>query len=86
MVFGALFVEFIRLNWAPDLVHLFSRLTTVQVNTRAPGSPLVIYGTRPACSCSFAAPAGAAGLCGKARPPEGRCLLFRVSEAYSRHS
>jgi branched-chain amino acid transport system permease protein len=61
MVFGALFVEFIRLNWAPDLVHLFSAVTTVQVNTRAPGSPLVIYGA-VLLLVLFAAPAGAAGL------------------------
>ena len=40
MVFGALFVEFIRISWAPSLVHLFTRVTTVHVNTHAPGSAL----------------------------------------------
>lgn len=61
MVFGALFVEFIRLTWAPDLVHLFSRITTVHVDTRAPGSPLVIYGA-VLLLVLFAAPSGVAGL------------------------
>ncbi len=61
MVFGALFVEFIRISWGPALVHLFSRVTTINVNTHAPGSPLVIYGAI-LLLVLFAAPAGVAGL------------------------
>ncbi len=61
MVFGALFVEFIRTSWAPDLVRVFTRVTTVHVNTHAPGSPLVIYGL-VLLLVLFAAPAGAGGL------------------------
>lgn len=64
MVFGALFVEFIRISWGPALVHLFSRLTTVQVDTHAPGSSLVIYGVL-LLLVLFAAPAGVAGLLGR---------------------
>ena len=61
MVFGALFVEFIRISWGPGLVHLLSRITSVGVNTHAPGSPLVIYGL-VLLLVLFAAPAGIAGL------------------------
>ena len=61
MVFGALFVEFIRISWGPALVHTFSRVTTVHVDTHAPGSPLVIYGIL-LLLVLYAAPAGAAGL------------------------
>ncbi len=61
MLFGALFVEFIRISWGPGLVHLFSRVTSVTVNTHAPGSPLVIYGG-VLLLVLFVAPAGIAGL------------------------
>jgi branched-chain amino acid transport system permease protein len=61
MVFGALFVEFIRISWAPSLVHLFTKVTTVRVNRDAPGSPLVIYGI-VLLLVLFIAPSGAAGL------------------------
>ena len=61
MVFGALFVEFIRTSWAPSLVHLFTAVTTLHVNRNAPGSPLVIYGI-VLLLVLFVAPAGAAGL------------------------
>ncbi len=61
MVFGALFVEFIRISWAPALVHAFGRITTVHVSTHAPGSPLVIYGVLLLLAL-YAAPAGVAGL------------------------
>ena len=61
MVFGALFVTFIKNSWAPSLVHLFSRVTTVHVDTHAAGSSLVIYGI-VLLLVLFAAPSGAAGL------------------------
>ena len=61
MVFGALFVEFIRTTWAPALVRAFTRVTTVHVNTHAAGSPQVIYGL-VLLLVLFAAPAGAGGL------------------------
>jgi len=61
MVFGALFVEFIRISWGPGLVHLLNRVTTVHINTHAPGSPLVIYGL-VLLLVLFAAPSGVAGL------------------------
>jgi branched-chain amino acid transport system permease protein len=61
MVFGALFVEFIRTSWAPSLVHVFTGVTTLHVNRNAPGSPLVIYGII-LLLVLFVAPAGAAGL------------------------
>jgi branched-chain amino acid transport system permease protein len=59
MVFGALFVEFIRISWAPALLGLVSHLH--HLNTRAPGSPLVVYGV-VLLLVLFAAPAGVAGL------------------------
>lgn len=59
MVFGALFVEFIRITWGPALLDLVSSVH--HVNTRAPGSPLVIYGV-VLLLVLYAAPAGAAGL------------------------
>ena len=42
MLFGALFVEFIRLTWGPALLDLFSKVH--HVDTHAPGSGLVVYG------------------------------------------
>jgi|tagenome__1003787_1003787.scaffolds.fasta_scaffold20959142_4 branched-chain amino acid transport system permease protein len=59
MVFGALFVEFIRITWGPALLDLFSNVH--HVNTRAPGSSLVVYGV-VLLLVLFIAPAGAAGL------------------------
>ena len=59
MVFGALFVEFIRISWGPAV--LAQRLTRAHVNRGAPGSPLVIYGI-VLLLVLFVAPAGAAGL------------------------
>jgi len=59
MVFGALFVEFIRITWGPALLDLFSSVH--HVNTRAAGSSLVVYGV-VLLLVLFIAPAGAAGL------------------------
>ena len=59
MVFGALFVEFIRITWGPWLLDLFSHVH--HLNTRAPGSSLVVYGV-VLLLVLYAAPAGIAGL------------------------
>ncbi|HEX4680278.1 MAG TPA: branched-chain amino acid ABC transporter permease [Gaiellaceae bacterium] len=59
MVFGALFVEFIRITWGPALLDLFSQIH--HINTRAPGSSLVVYGV-VLLLVLYVAPAGAAGL------------------------
>jgi branched-chain amino acid transport system permease protein len=59
MVFGALFVEFIRITWGPALLDLVSQAH--HINTRAPGSSLVVYGV-VLLLVLYAAPAGAAGL------------------------
>jgi branched-chain amino acid transport system permease protein len=59
MVFGALFVEFIRITWGPALLDLFSHVH--HINTRAPGSSLVVYGL-VLLLVLYVAPAGAAGL------------------------
>ena len=59
MVFGALFVEFIRITWGPWLLDLFSHVH--HVNTRAPGSSLVVYGV-VLLLVLYVAPAGVAGL------------------------
>jgi branched-chain amino acid transport system permease protein len=59
MLFGALFVEFIRISWGPSLLDLASHVH--HLNTHAPGSPLVIYGI-VLLLVLFAAPAGVAGL------------------------
>jgi branched-chain amino acid transport system permease protein len=59
MIFGALFVEFIRITWGPALLDLFSRVH--HINTRAPGSSLVVYGV-VLLLVLYAAPSGAAGL------------------------
>jgi branched-chain amino acid transport system permease protein len=73
MLFGALFVEFIRISWGPALLHLFSSVH--HIDTRAPGSGLVVYGV-VLLLVLYAAPAGAAGL--------GRKLLqFRIQDSYS---
>jgi branched-chain amino acid transport system permease protein len=59
MVFGALFVEFIRITWGPALLDIFSQVH--HINTRAPGSSLVVYGV-VLLLVLYVAPAGAAGL------------------------
>jgi branched-chain amino acid transport system permease protein len=59
MVFGALFVEFIRITWGPALLDLFSQVH--HINTRAPGSSLVVSGV-VLLLVLYVAPAGAAGL------------------------
>ena len=59
MVFGALFVEFIRISWGPAILDLFSKAH--HVNTHAPGSGLVVYGV-VLLLVLYIAPTGAAGL------------------------
>lgn len=59
MIFGALFVEFIRITWGPALLDLFSQVH--HINTRAPGSSLVVYGV-VLLLVLYVAPAGAAGV------------------------
>jgi len=59
MLFGALFVEFIRLTWGPALLKLFSKAH--HVDTHAPGSGLVVYGV-VLLLVLYLAPVGAAGL------------------------
>ena len=59
MLFGALFVEFIRISWGPALLNLFSKVH--HVDTHAPGSGLVVYGV-VLLLVLYAAPSGAAGL------------------------
>ncbi len=59
MVFGALFVEFIRISWGPGILDLFSKAH--HVDTHAPGSGLVVYGV-VLLLVLYVAPAGAAGL------------------------
>jgi branched-chain amino acid transport system permease protein len=76
MLFGALFVEFIRLTWGPALLDLFSSVH--HIDTHAPGSGLVVYGV-VLLLVLYIAPAGAAGLT--------RALLqFRIQDSYSRSS
>ena len=59
MVFGALFVEFIRISWGPSILTLFAKAH--HVNTHAPGSGLVVYGV-VLLFVLYVAPAGFAGL------------------------
>jgi branched-chain amino acid transport system permease protein len=59
MLFGALFVEFIRISWGPALLAQISHVH--HINTRAPGSGLVVYGLILLVAL-YVAPAGAAGL------------------------
>ena len=59
MLFGALFVEFIRISWGPALLAEVSHVH--HINTRAPGSGFVIYGL-VLLLCLYVAPAGAAGV------------------------
>jgi branched-chain amino acid transport system permease protein len=74
MLFGALFVEFIRISWGPALLDLFSRVH--HIDTHAPGSGLVVYGV-VLLLVLYAAPAGAAGL---ARGLSGRQAFLRRKE------
>jgi len=74
MLFGALFVQFIRLTWGPALLNLFSKVH--HVDTHAPGSGLVVYGV-VLLLVLYAAPAGAAGL---ARRLFARPALLRPEE------
>ncbi len=62
MVFGALFVEFIRITWGPAILDLVSGVH--HINTRAPGSPLVVYGV-VLLLVLYVAPSGIAGLVGR---------------------
>jgi branched-chain amino acid transport system permease protein len=59
MVFGALFVEFIRTAWGPWLLNRVSDVH--HINTHAPGSGLVVYGVI-LLAVLYVAPAGVAGL------------------------
>ncbi|MFL5933246.1 MAG: branched-chain amino acid ABC transporter permease [Gaiellaceae bacterium] len=59
MVFGAIFVEFIQISWSPALLDLVSGVH--HIDTRAPGSGLVIYGAI-LLGVLYVAPAGIAGL------------------------
>jgi branched-chain amino acid transport system permease protein len=59
MLFGALFVEFIRISWGPALLGAFSSVH--HINKNAPGSGLVVYGV-VLLLVLYAAPSGAAGL------------------------
>jgi branched-chain amino acid transport system permease protein len=59
MLFGAFFVEFIRISWGPALLGAFSSVH--HINRNAPGSGLVVYGV-VLLLVLYAAPSGAAGL------------------------
>jgi branched-chain amino acid transport system permease protein len=59
MLFGALFVEFIRISWGPALLGAFSSVH--HINKNAPGSGLVVYGV-VLLLVLYAAPSGSAGL------------------------
>jgi branched-chain amino acid transport system permease protein len=59
MLFGAVFVEFIQISWGPALLEQVSRVH--HINTRAPGSGLVVYGA-VLLAVLYVAPAGVAGL------------------------
>jgi branched-chain amino acid transport system permease protein len=59
MVFGALFVEFIRISWGPAILNLVSSVHPI--DTHAPGSGLVVYGV-VLLLVLYIAPTGAAGL------------------------
>ena len=83
MVFGALFVEFIRISWGPALLAEVSRVHPHQ-HARA-GSPLRRSTASCCCSCLYVAPAGAAGVCvgGCMRRSAGRTKRERFSFASS---
>jgi branched-chain amino acid transport system permease protein len=59
MLFGAFFVEFIRISWGPALLDQFDRV--YDIDTHAAGSGLVVYGLI-LLAVLFVAPAGMAGL------------------------
>jgi branched-chain amino acid transport system permease protein len=59
MLFGAFFVEFIRISWGPALLGAFSSVH--HINKNAPGSGLVVYGV-VLLLVLYAAPSGSAGL------------------------
>ena len=59
MLFGALFVEFIRISWGPAILAQVSHVH--HINTRAPGSGFVVYGLVLLLTL-YIAPSGAAGL------------------------
>jgi branched-chain amino acid transport system permease protein len=59
MLFGAVFVEFIQISWGPALLDQVSHIH--HINTRAPGSGLVVYGVI-LLAVLYVAPAGVAGL------------------------
>ena len=59
MIFGAFFVEFIRISWGPALLEQFDRV--YNIDTHAAGSGLVVYGVI-LLAVLYVAPAGMAGL------------------------
>lgn len=59
MLFGALFVVFIRISWGPALLDQVDRIH--HIDTRASGSSLVVYGLI-LLAVLYVAPAGMAGL------------------------
>jgi branched-chain amino acid transport system permease protein len=59
MLFGALFVEFIRISWGPALLDQIDRVH--DIDTRASGSSLVVYGLI-LLAVLYVAPSGMAGL------------------------
>ena len=74
MLFGALFVEFIRISWGPALLDAFSRVH--HVNKNAPGSGLVVYGVI-LLLVLYVIPTGVAGLLGAAFRSFGRRFYSR---------
>jgi branched-chain amino acid transport system permease protein len=64
MIFGAVFVEFIQISWSPSLLDLFSKVH--HIDTRAPGSGLVVYGAI-LLIVLYVAPSGIAGLARRLR-------------------
>jgi branched-chain amino acid transport system permease protein len=76
MVFGAVFVEFIQISWSPALLEQISRIH--HIDTRAPGSGLVVYGLI-LLAVLYVAPAGIAGLARRLRT----VLLNRTYSSYS---
>ena len=59
MIFGAFFVEFIRISWGPALLDQVDRC--YNIDTHAAGSGLVVYGVI-LLAVLYVAPAGMAGL------------------------
>jgi len=59
MIFGAFFVEFIRISWGPALLDQVDRVHNI--DTHAAGSGLVVYGVI-LLAVLYVAPAGMAGL------------------------